>query len=170
MIKAAGFFLVVLSGILLAFKSNRGYRKRISELEAFLESFKLIKAEMAYLKTPIHEIFCKAAKGDDPVVNRFFADLADGLESGAPLKALWKETLLKYSGQLCLQSKDLQILSDVSVLLGQTDLINQIENLDSAADQLHLRLKAAQKEQAKNAKPQGTLYVAGSIVLGLLFL
>ena len=79
MIKATGFFLVLLSGILLALKVNQGYKKRIAELEAFLESVKLIKAEMAYLKTPLREIFTKTSKGENPIVNRFFNYLKDGL-------------------------------------------------------------------------------------------
>lgn len=170
MIKATGFFLVLLSGILLALKVNQGYKKRIAELEAFLESVKLIKAEMEYLKTPLREIFTKTSKGENPIVNRFFNYLKDGLEAGNGLKALWNDGLEKFSKLFCLNQKDLQILSDFSVLLGQTDLANQIENIDNVADKLNLQLKIAQKEQAKNAKPQGTLYIAGSIALGLLFL
>lgn len=170
MIKTAGFFLVLLSGILLALKVKQGYQKRIAELEAFLESVKLIKAEMAYLKIPISEIFTKASEGENSIVNRFFIYLKDGIAEGAGLKPLWNAGLEKFSKLLCLNQKDLQILSDFSVLLGQTDLVNQIENIDSVIDKLNLQLQTARKEQAKNAKPQGTLYIAGSIALGLLLL
>ena len=170
MVKILGFFLVLVAGILLALKVNQGYKKRIEELEAFLESMKLIKAEMAYLRTPVNEIFAKAAEGDNDIVNRFFRFLREGIEQGSSLKALWKEGIERFSSVFCLDGKDLLILSDFAVLLGQTDVVNQIENIDSVVEKLQLQLESARREQMRNAKPQGTLYVAGSLALGLLFL
>ncbi len=170
MIKAIGFALIILSGVLLSLKTQDEYKKRIEELEAFLESIKLLKTEMVYLKTPVCEIFEKAAESNHRLVGHFFRFLAEGVKAGKPLKETWNAGLSQYELLFHLNQKDLRILSDFSGLLGQTDLTNQLDNIDHVTERLSVQLQNAQKEKEKNAKPQGTLYVAGAFVVGILLL
>ncbi len=170
MLKSMGFLLVVLCGMLLAFKNQQGYGKRMDELEAFVEAIRLMRAEMIYLKTPVGEVFRLAAQGENPVVNQFFEYLHKSLGAGKTLKQLWNSGLQKYTRYFCLNQKDILVLSEFSVLLGQTDIENQIENLDNTLDKLSVQLNSARQEREKNQKPQGMLYITGALVMAILAL
>ncbi len=170
MLKIIGLSSLVLSGVLFSCKMQDDYKKRIEELEAFLESIQLLKTEMLYLKTPICEIFEKIADENGGVIRQFFRFVTEGMKEGTPLRALWQEGLSKYELLFHLKQKELQILSDFSVLLGQTDLQNQLENIENTMERLRIQLRNVQTEKAKKVKPQGTLYIAGVLAIGILLL
>ncbi len=170
MLKAFGFSLIVLSGILFSMKTHALYQQRIEELEAFLDAIKLCKTEMLYLKTPVFEIFSKIEDCKHPMVKQFFHFLSAEVQSGKSLKEIWNSALSKYEVFFHLKEKDIKILSDFSVLLGQTDLANQLNNIDHVTERLTVQLANAQKEKEKDAKPKGTLYISAAFVIGILLL
>ncbi|MDF2613638.1 MAG: hypothetical protein K0S71_1424 [Clostridia bacterium] len=152
--KLLGIIVAFISCSMCGFIIDWNESKRIKELEKFIYAFEILKAEIDYRLTPLHEAAIYASKVTIEGVKRVFEAFASELENKTTtdLNKMWEISLNTNKGYFHLNKEDYTLLYEFSNTCGYLDKNMQKKNIDMLVRKLQEELTQSKHKHQKNAK------------------
>lgn len=166
MVKLLLCILVVVAGIGAGQLKARTYGNRVIHLQDFLTAMKVVEAEMKYRMDPLPQIFTKISQMKSGMAGEFFAQTAILLQVdfAHDFGECWDTALKQVYGESSLTATDRQILSDLGIELGKTDMDSQIGLFTRASSLLEAQVEEAKEEK----RTKGRMYQSLGTAVGVL--
>lgn len=165
LVKMILLFLVLISTSILGIIISKKYINRVNELKELKNAIQMIETKMKFTYEPIPNIFYDISKMLKTKVADLFKESSIKMKSISASNA-WEETLRTSRNNLTIE--DINILNNLSKLLGKTDLNGQISMLKLTSTFLDKQIQDAEIDKEKNVKLYKTLGItfgAGLVIL-----
>lgn len=163
--------VLVVSTAIGFFISNR-FSKRVSELSDILSALEIFETKISYTYDSLIDTFEYIANNLKTKVYRIFFITAEHLRENKNMSAgdAFRNVIEDEKIFLELNEKDIEILKGLSISLGQTDLENQIKNINLVSQMIETQLNEAIEEKSKNYKMYRNMGVLTGLVLIILLI
>ncbi len=158
-IKYIMLVIVFVLSTILGRKLSMKYKNRLVELENMKIALNIFKTKINYTYSPIPEIFDEISNKIGGNIGKIFKTAKEKMKF-ENANIAWEESIKKES---YLNQEDIEILKNLSKLLGQTDAKGQISQIDVTQNFLENQIKEAYEEKMKNEK----LYCKLGTTIGL---
>lgn len=150
----------------IGFLLSKGYENRISHLQDLITLLKVLEADMFYRMDPLPQLLNRIGNSHKELAGAFFVQVCKGLESqnSYDFYGSWTSAVGEVYSTSSLSEKDREILSEIGISLGKTDLSNQ----RSFFSQVYERLGQQIIEAVEIKKTKGKLYQTVMTALGVL--
>ena len=138
--------------------SNK-YRNRVNELKEFKNALNIFKTKIRYTYEPIPEIFEQISKNTNSNISNVFGVASEKIKVLAAGEA-WNLALKKEELVYIIKNindEDRLALSNLSKLLGKTDVTGQLNQIELTTDFLEDQIKKAEQQRDKSEKMYRTL-------------
>lgn len=155
-------------GYLLANK----YTARVSEINDILLALDIFETKIKYTYDSLSTVFLYIADNLKTKIYRIFFITAEEINENKNDSAgnLFKEVVENEKVFLNLKKEDIEILKELGVSLGQTDLEGQLKNIHLVRTSLENQFKIAQNEKTKNFKMYRNLGILSGLVIIIILL
>lgn len=170
MIKIAGCLMLVLCSSMLGIIKASTYKARRQELENIIETLKLMEIEITYRKETIYKTFTKLSDMRSGWFSQALKACSIGLEQQLSLQESWKKSIVGYKCNNSLYEDDLDILYDLVMGLGNSDIEGQKKLFISNISRLEINLNKATVAEHKQGKMYTGLGTAAGIVTVILLI
>ena len=123
--KIAGSILIVFVFSVFGIIKAGALRKRCLNLIEIRGALSLLETEIAFAKNDLSVAMLNIASGR---VKKLFFDYAMNMDSMSVEEA-WRKSLFENKESLCLNSRDIAVISKLSNELGKTDCENQVRHI-----------------------------------------
>lgn len=166
-VKIIIYSFIFLSCSAIGILKSRKYVDRVNELKEFKNALNIFKTKIKFTYEPIPEIFDSISKNTNSRVGGIFKIASNNMKFETAGSA-WSKAV--DTDILNINSEDRDILKSLSKLLGQTDVVGQVNQIDLTSNFIDSQILKAESERAKNERMYRTLgMIAGlSIVIILL--
>ena len=146
-LKIVIYTFIFLSCSLIGILVSNKYRNRVNELKEF-------KTKIRYTYEPIPEIFEQISKNTNSNISNVFGVASEKMKVLAAGEA-WNLAL--NMEELNINDEDRLALSNLSKLLGKTDVTGQLNQIELTTDFLEGQIKKAEQQRDKSEKMYRTL-------------
>ncbi len=153
--------LIVYCATQVGIEIAKKYILREKELYEFKNAFKIMETKIRYTYEPLKEIFEYISQTiEKENISYFFKKASEKLESISAKRA-WEEAL--ESVNLNLNKEDITVIKGFGKLLGKTDKLGQISEIELVVSLIDKQIGQANKEREKNEK----LYKKIGLIFGI---
>ena len=152
--------LIVVCATRLGVEIAKKYVQREKELYEIKNAFKIMETKMRYTYEPLKDIFNEISHTIDKNVSLIFKNAAEKIETH-PAKSTWEESV--DNAELMINKEDKDIIKSFGKLLGKTDKLGQISEIELVCSLLDKQIGQASLEREKNEK----LYKKIGLIMGL---
>ena len=138
------------------------YENRVKELKQFKNILNILKGKIKFTYEPLGEIFKQISRNSSNKIEEIFDDMVNKMMF-EDVKDAWKDSIQE--ADISLKQEDKDILKDLGKTLGQTDVENQISNINLTENFLNMQIEKAEIDRQKNQKIYKTL----GVIAGLIF-
>lgn len=138
------------------------YENRVKELKQFKNILNILKGKIKFTYEPLGEIFKQISQNSSNKIEEIFDDMVNKMMF-EDVKDAWKDSIQE--ADISLKQEDKDILKDLGKTLGQTDVENQISNINLTENFLNMQIEKAELDRQKNQKIYKTL----GVIAGLIF-
>lgn len=165
------FFKIALSALIvfcatkLGIEISKKYVYRERELYEMKNAFKIMETKIRYTYEPLKDIFSEISRSVDKNVGIVFKNAADKIDIN-PAKLTWEESI--DSAELMLKKEDKDIIKGFGKLLGKTDKLGQISEIELVCSLLDKQIGQASIEREKNErlyKKMGLIFGLGLVII-----
>lgn len=153
-IKIIIYSFIFLSCSLIGILISKKYVNRVNELREFKNALNMFKTKIRYTYEPIPQIFAEISENIDSNISTVFKTASDKMDVCAAGEA-W-DLALKLE-ELSIDEEDINVLKNMSRLLGKTDLQGQLNQIEMTSDFLDKQIRKAENQKDKNEKMYRTL-------------
>lgn len=164
--------IVFLCGIFAGQLKAKTYDNRLSHLQDCITALKILESEMKYRLDPLPVLLGRVSKLKHDISGALFEKVLTLLNSSEnpDFTACWSEAIDKVFADSTLNEQDKQILRDLGIELGKTDMESQFSLFSRAFSLLDCQVA----EALEIKKIKGRMYkslgaAAGSAIVILLF-
>ena len=170
-IKAIMLFLVFITSTLIGKFLSKKYVYRLEELEEMQNALNIFKSKIKFTYEPLADIFDEISKNASKNIGDIFIKTKNEMNKLTASEA-WEKTLDKIfkDNKTNLSKEDINILKNLSKLLGQTDAEGQVSQIEITQNFLNKQLKEAEEEKAKNEKLYSRLGTTIGLVIVIILL
>ena len=161
-IKYINILLVFIITFLIGYLKSQKYSNRVLELKELEIALDILENKIKFTYEPLKEIFEQMKnllKGD---ISEIFNEVNKNLENDNVENAFYKSL---ENIKTNLLEEDLEIIKNLSKILGKTDKEGQVSQIELARTFIKSQIKKAEKEEEKNSK----LYKTLGTTVGLAF-
>ena len=126
-IKIAIYSFIFLSSSLIGILVSRKYVNRVNELREFKNALNIFKTKIRYTYETLPDIFTQISESVSPNISRVFKKAAEKMSVCEAGKA-W--SLALEIEDLNINNEDINVLENLSKLLGKTDLEGQLNQIE----------------------------------------
>jgi stage III sporulation protein AB len=166
MIKLLLYLVIIGSGAGIGYLRARPFENRTIHLEDLITALQILESEMKYRKDPLPILLKRI--GDLKIGNSsiFFIQVFENLKKhySYDFYKSWTSAVEKVYEDSSLTERDKELLSEVGIELGKTDINNQ-NNIFIKA---HSRLEHQLAEALEEKKTKGKMYKALGVAIGVL--
>ncbi|MBQ7799547.1 MAG: stage III sporulation protein AB [Oscillospiraceae bacterium] len=166
MLKLAGCLLIVASSVYAALSHIKSLRKRAQGITAMVELLSAMKIKINYEFTSLPELLKSLRLNSTYPISLFLDECVMNLNQGENLKSAWKKSVDRFSDKMNLTQGDINILSEFSLSLGDSDVGGQISNIQLYTEMLRKNLSDAESI----IKDKSRITLSCSLFGGLIFL
>lgn len=153
--------LIVFCATQVGIEIARKYVLREKELYEFKNAFKIMETKIRYTYEPLKEIFEYISQTiEHKNVSSFFKIVSEKIESISAKRA-WEEALEAVN--LNLNKEDIIVIKSFGKLLGKTDKLGQMSEIELVVSLIDKQIGQANKEREKNEK----LYKKIGLIFGI---
>ncbi len=134
------------------------YRKRLTEVAKMLSFVTLLKQELKFTSAPPYDLLMSLQRGREGTTLSFVDDCICAMNSGAVFSRAFSSALQMYVNSL--NGEEVDILSEISSILGRGDLESQLHSFDlviKKLDLLYSTLKSETGDKVRMAVTMGTV-------------
>lgn len=153
-IKIIIYSFIFLSCSLIGILISKKYVNRVNELREFKNALNMFKTKIRYTYEPLPQIFAEISENIDSNISTVFRTASDKMDICAAGEA-WN-LALKLE-ELSIDEEDINILRNMSKLLGKTDLQGQLNQIEMTSDFLDKQIRKAENQKDKSEKMYRTL-------------
>ena len=161
-IKYIGILLIFIITFLIGYLISKKYSNRVEELKELQIALDILKNKIKYTYEPLKDIFMQMNKILKGNISILFNEVSKNLEKENTEKAF---LLAIEDANTNLLKEDLEIIKNLSKILGKTDKEGQVSQIELSETFLKSQIKKAEKEEEKNSK----LYKTLGMTVGLVF-
>lgn len=153
--------LIIFCATQVGIEIARKYVLREKELYEFKNAFKIMETKIRYTYEPLKEIFEYISQTiENKNVSSFFKIVSEKIESISAKRA-WEEALEVVN--LNLNKEDIIVIKSFGKLLGKTDKLGQMSEIELVVSLIDKQIGQANKEREKNEK----LYKKIGLIFGI---
>lgn len=144
---------------------------RVRQLEQFRLAIEQMGFSISFLKLPVAEAFCGAAKSRSGAVGRILSGAASEISENrlSPAVAL-ERSVQRNRSSLCVGEEELDILSEFAASLGRGDAESELSNINAACARLKIAQAAAEGERDQKGRMwRGIGLLCGMFAVVMLF-
>ena len=161
-IKYTSLLLIFIITFLIGYFISKRYSNRVIELKELQIALDIIENKIKFTYEPLKDIFIQMESLLKCNISKIFKQISENLKNDNVEKAFSKAI---EGTKTNLLEEDLEILRNLSKLLGKTDKEGQVSQLELTSTFIKTQIKKAEKEEEKNSK----LYKTLGATVGLAF-
>ena len=158
--------IIALTGNYLAVRTE----KRIKTLEKCLLMIKSIKAQISFSRVPVNKIIDNLITEKELKSLRFLKSVKNQLNTGASFYSAWKNSVEGFVGECGFSGEDAQVITGFAEQLGGTDVKNQLENCDTYAEILLLKIENLKAKSQSKIKIYNSLGILAGALVVIIFI
>ena len=172
MLKLLIYLTIIGSGAGAGFLMARSYDNRIFHLQDLITLLKILEAEMKYRQDPLPVLLSKIGELSSSLAGKFFLRVCHGLKEhySFDFYGAWAWAVSDVYSDTALLEKDKEILSEVGIELGKTDLENQQSLFVRVFSRLEQQIAEAEEEKRTKGKVYRSLGTAIGILVVIVLL
>lgn len=158
--------IIIGTGIIVGQLKARSYDNRMSHLQSFISILKVIESEMKYRLDPLPEIFERLSKTKNGLSGELLEKTFQIIKSNPnyDFSSCWNHAAESVYKNTSISAKDLQVICDIGVDLGKTDLSGQSSLFKRAFTLLEAQVAEADEER----RAKGKMYKSLGAAIGVL--
>jgi|LSQX01.1.fsa_nt_gb stage III sporulation protein AB len=166
MIKLLLYIVIIGSGAGIGYLKARPYENRILHLEDLITALQILESEMKYRKDPLPILLKRIGDLNIGKSSLFFMQVIKGLKEDYSFDFYksWISAVEKVYEDSSLTERDKELLSEVGLDLGKTDINSQKNTFTRTYTRLEQQLAEALEEK----KTKGKMYNALGVAIGVL--
>lgn len=166
MIKLILYIVIIGSGAGAGYLMARPFENRIVHLQDLVTSLQILEAEMKYRKDPLPILLKRIGGLNIGRAGTFFLQVCVGLSGDYTYDfyGSWVWAIEEIYGESSLTEKDRELLSEVGIELGKTDISSQQSIFIRVFSRLEQQIAEAEEER----KTKGKMYKALGVAIGIL--
>ncbi|MBQ9279817.1 MAG: hypothetical protein IJ215_02050 [Clostridia bacterium] len=155
-------------GYLLANK----FTSRVSEINDLLVALDIFETKIKYTYDSLSTVFLYIADNLKTKIYRIFFITAEEIQENKNDSAgnIFRDVIENEKVFLSIKKDDIEILKELGVSLGQTDLEGQLKNIHLVRTSLKNQLSVAQEEKNKNFKMYRNMGVLSGLIIIIILL
>ena len=143
---------------------------RVVLLEKSLVMLSIIESNIGYFSISSSEIINKLMQNDEMKGLNFLSDCNALLKSGTDFPTAWSNALHKKSCFQPMRKKDIEILTDFSIIFGKTDTDGQIQNCKVYSSMLNRQLNEAKAEYNRYSSMFSVFGILSGVCIFIIFI
>lgn len=172
MIKFIGCVMIISGFGAIGFKYAKMLSNRVKELKSLEKAVMILESEITYIYTPVPEAFTKIGEKVEGIVGVIFSNASKFLSDNT-CEEVYES--IKISANECknntyLEEKDLEILYDLSKVLGQWDIESHKSIFKLTKKNLDSQIVEATEKENKQGKMFKALGISFGICICILLL
>ena len=142
------------------------FSNRLRHLQDLIAALKALQSEMTFRKDPLPRLLLRGKEWGKDLAGEFFYSIGHSLEllGHSRLEDAWREHVELIYGDSSLKPDDMDILKELSVELGQTDLASQ----EAMFQRTFFLLEKQEKSADAEKRVKGRMYRALGLAVGAL--
>lgn len=165
--------LFVISGIIvicsyLGIQKAKTFEVRTEELKKIQSSLNMFKSKIEFTYEPIKDIFEEISKIVYQDKSNIFKNTINFLQENYEITQAWNMAIINTQNYLDTEDKD--TLKLMGKLLGKTDKLGQISEINLEKTLLERQIEKAENEKNKNVKLYRTLGIVFGIGIVIIFI
>ena len=166
MLKLIGCSLIISAAALFGLNKINTFKKRVNGLKYMIELLSALKIKINYESSAVPVILKELT---NKAQNTYFLkSCIELLNKGKSLNYAWNKSVDDYSSNYHLSKKDVQILKDFSIGLGESDVEGQITNIQLYIELINKNLKEAEEKLSENSRISISCSIFGGLILSIL--
>lgn len=170
MLKLVACIMIFTSCTSLGFIKASSYTSRRAELENALELIRLLDLEISYRKDSLHKTFKRVSILKPCWFSDVLEECSQMLTQQNSLHEAWDYALKNNLSSCPLQSKDIEILKDISMGLGRSDTQGQKNIFRPAVTRFEASINDAKNIELKMGRMYRSLGIASGIVIAVMLI
>lgn len=170
MLKIIGCILILISSYCLGVFKAQTYKVRTAELESILELLNLLELEITYKKEPLMKTFHKVANCKDCWFSTVLEHCSEEMVQQNPMMDAWQNAIAMHQRETPLEQQDIEILQDLALSLGKSDIQSQRRMLEPARIRLNERLAQAKELERRQGRMYRGLGLSAGVVIVIMII
>lgn len=164
MFKAILCLIIIFASGGLGILKAQSYRQRLDELTEFSDMMRMLQTEMSYRKDPLPAVFARISEYKDNRAMDLLATCSLSMKESLDLHQCWEHALRRAYRGSCLKETDLQIIKDIGLQIGKSDIRGQAAMFSL----IEAKLSAQTEEAAKEHETKGKMYRGLGFSIGIV--
>lgn len=162
--------ILILACGALGLVKGQTYTQRLRELQQIKDMIQLLKTEIHYRQDPLPVIFQRLSGSRNSLDAQILELCKQSLEQKNDFKTSWETAINLASQNSCITASDKEILYDLGLQLGKSNVQGQLDLLNAAEQKLNLQLKDAEKQKLSKGKMYSGLGFSMGIIAAVLLI
>ena len=146
---------------------SKRYSGRVIDLEEMKNALIMFKAKIKFTYEPIPEVFKEISKQSKKNIGNIFLKASKYMESDVASVG-WEKAVEDENVHTNFNKEDIEIIKNLSKMLGNTDLEGQTSSIDLTNNFLDRQIEEAQIEKSKNVKLYRTLGAGIGLTIAII--
>ena len=168
-VKYIGLITIFVISTYIGMLYSKSFFNRVKDLEEMKNAINLFKAKIKFTYEPIPEVFTEIARELKENIAEIFIDAKDYMSDDIAANA-WKKAIADARKTTSFNDEDIQIIANLSKMLGNTDLEGQISMIELTESLINKQIEKARVEELKNGKLYKTLGVGVGLSIAIILL
>lgn len=169
-IKYISLILILIISSYIGILISKKYQNRVRELKQIKSSLTVFAAKIKLTYEPIPEIFKELGENKNlnisQNISKIFEEASENMNN-MPAGKAWNKALENQNTNL--KKEDIEVLKNLSNLLGKVDLEGQISEIELVDNFLDNQIEKAEEESKKNQKMYKTLGITIGLAMVIIF-
>lgn len=150
----------------------KSYDNRLTYLQDFISTLKILESEMKYRLDPLPEVFSRMSKSKKGLSGELLGKTCEirNENHSFDFSSCWHAAVDAIYQDSSLTLKDRQIISDIGIDLGKTDMLGQSSLFSRAFTLLNDQVAEAIEEKKTKGKMYKSLGAAVGVLIVILFI
>jgi len=164
--------LILLAGFGAGKLKAKSFENRVFHLQELVTVLKILESEMKYRLDPLPDLLLRLGSIKDGMAGEFLETAGRYLKvsTGKDSSLCWEEAVETVYQESVLSREDKQILLDLGVELGKTDIVNQEGLFRRTFSMLEVQIEKAAEEKKTKGKMYQSLGTAVGILIVILLI
>ena len=168
-VKYIGLITIFVISAYIGMLYSRSLSNRVKDLEEMKNAINLFKAKIKFTYEPIPEVFTEIARELKENIAEIFIDAKDYMSDDIASNA-WKKAIANTRKITSFNDEDIQIIANLSKMLGNTDLEGQISMIELTESLINKQIENARLQELKNGKLYKTLGLGVGLSIAIILL
>lgn len=168
-IKYMSILLIFLTSSFIGFLYSKRYSERVKDLKEMKNALKMFESKIKFTYEPIPEVFFEISKEIKPNIGKIFTKASEYMNSEIASTA-WKKSVEEEKIYNNFSKEDIDIIKNLSKLLGSTDLEGQVNSIKLTSNFLDKQIEEAEIEKNKNIKLYKTLGTGIGLTISIILI